>query len=353
MLTTGCALQTELDKFKNQKEKTPEQNVTSQEQIKAAADATELKKQEDFNASGQAKAIIDETDLWMAYVNEEIGFNFKYPHNVSLEKEDGKLLLSLSVMDIDEMENEAPLGFGKKNSLKIRESLLNGEYGEDIDFPLNTSKKARKIKGRNAQDFMVLSRFEVCDVTFERKLNFFIDDYQVILTLKIPKEKIIASMPEFFTTNEENCGEEQIWNFELQKMFYENLSAGAGSTSAVEWFNTFEQIVNTIKFNGEETDTEETLEKISKIDTLLGSWISLDDAKSVIKFTSSTKIDYYENKKMSESNFTLDEEEIYLTVEGDNEIEIYEYEIMELKDDTLKLMFLPRGNILDYEKINY
>jgi len=341
MLTSGCALQTELNKFKKGQGDTPKQeNQTEQVQPDLS------KEEEEFNNSGQAKAIINESDLWMVYENENAGFELKYPHNVSMEKEEGKMFLSVNIMDIDEMEEEAPLGFGKKMALANQKSLEDKEYGKSVDFQLENSKKVRELSLTNAQEFMVLTRFEVCDVAFERKLYFFNNNQQVVITLKTDKENILKEMPEYFKLNKENCGEEQIWNFDLQETFYNNLVNEVGSKTALEWFKTFDEIVDTIKFEGEEEEEEI---KTSNLNLIQGSWISLDNAKSVIKFTSSTKIDYYENKKLAEDSFDIEED--HLTVGADEDL--FEYTIVKITDTNLILTYLPRGNTLLYERINY
>jgi len=96
----------------------------------------------------------------------------------------------------------------------------------------------------------------------------------------------------------------------------------------------------------------ETLENCAedcgdKLDLLQGKWRASDDLNSVIEFKNQTKIDYYSNEKLFESDFTLEQD--YLVVgSGD---EVFEYRIIELSDTVLSLMYLPRGNILEYEKI--
>ncbi len=99
----------------------------------------------------------------------------------------------------------------------------------------------------------------------------------------------------------------------------------------------------------------------TSVDLLQGKWISLDDKKSVIEFINNQKMDIYAGKKMSASEFQLhdkfpveegdikNENGKYLIV-GENE-EVFGYNIIELSDKNLTLMYLPRGNILKYEKI--
>jgi hypothetical protein len=93
---------------------------------------------------------------------------------------------------------------------------------------------------------MVLSRFEVCDVTFERELNFFNNDYQVINQLSLALRKLIAeSEPDYLKADETNCpGSGAVWDFQndAQKKFYEALVAGKGSEAAEKWYKAFDEI---------------------------------------------------------------------------------------------------------------
>jgi hypothetical protein len=202
-----------------------------------------------FYDSGRAKAIEKESDLWQFFESPEADFSFRYPHNVSREaSESTRLFLSIDTKAIAEMEEFAPLGFGSDMALKNKEALARGEYGEGVDFSLPASQTVRNLGAVNAQDFMVLGRFEVCDKVLERKLYFFHKEHQVVITLEIPRERVASAIPELLVTNFENCGEERVWDFGKQPLFYTELVAGNGEEAIQEWFDTFEQIVETIEF---------------------------------------------------------------------------------------------------------
>ena len=291
----------------------------------------------EFNQSGRAKAIEDETDLWNYYEDVNACFSIKYPHNVSFgEAGDSLFHLSIKSQAVDLLEGT--MGLNKETALKNIESLKQGKYGKSVDWPLEESKKVRKIGENNAQEFMVLSRFEICNVVFERKLYFFNRNHQIVITLTGPKDEIVNSVPEYFELNPENCGEEKIWNFESQKLFFQKLESNAGSEVAQNWFNLFDEIVATI-----------ILEQESPInfDLLQGKWISIDDTNSIIEFRDNSKIDYYSDEQLFEGDFNLDKD--YLVVSSNDEV--FEYRIIDLSDEILTLMFLPRGNTLRYQRI--
>jgi len=313
----------------------------------ASPNAKNNNAEEEFNNSGRAKAYEHETDSWPAHKDEDANFHLRYSFEVSTD--DSFPRLTIDSQKINTLKGT--MGFNRETATKNQASLNNGEYGQDVDWPLEGSKKVRAVDGpsttdpkesgngvnKNAQEFMVLGRFEICDVTFERKLYFFNNGHQVIITLIGDKEKIIAEMPEYFTTNQENCMDEIIWDIEKQEQFYTDLASNKGSNSAQDWFDTFDRIVETI-----------TIDKATMISKLFGRWVSLDDEKSVIEFTDSTKIDTYNGEKMSEDIFKLNEK--HLTVGAGDDL--FEYDIIEITDETLTMIYLGRGNILRYQRLD-
>lgn len=206
--------------------------------------------EEEFNASGRAKAIEQASDLWQVYTDEATGLSLRYPGNVVIDN-DGKagdvLRLTVGTQNIDEMPDQAPLGYGKENSMANMAALAKGEYGNPYGFALAESKKVRSLAGANAQEFMVLARFEVCDVTFQRNLYFFNNNHLVVLSLLGPKEAIQKESSQYFKQDAQNCGQELIWDFGLQGDFYNALDSGQGESVAQEWFDAFEQIADTIE----------------------------------------------------------------------------------------------------------
>src|SRR3989339_381452 len=290
--------------------------------------------EKEFNESGRAKAIEKEEDLWQFYENIFSLFSLKYPHSVSLNGKNEDLSLQLII-----------------TSKKI-ETLEDTEYGQDVDWPFGASKKIRKIKNKNAQEFMVLNRFEVCDVNFGRKLYFFNNNYQVVITLKIDPKIIKNSMPNYFTTNKEDCGEELVWDLEKQEDFYNTLKSGQGSPEAQNWFNTFDRIIETIEFI--ETTNKNNLEQIQ------GIWTSIDDTKYIVAFLNDKRIEFYDNKKTSENileiynHYPITTESVqdkngkYLrVVDGED---VFEYKIDSISESELTLIYLPQGNMLKFKK---
>ncbi len=297
--------------------------------------------EQEFNNSGQAKAIEDETDLWKFYDDSDVGFDIKYPHNVKLDGQRNEEL-SLIIRETNLEDLNLP-GFGKEEALKDMISLSGGEYGSDFDWPIEISKKVRNLGDINAQEFMALSRFEVCDVVFERILVFYNNDQQVQIIVRGDKDEIINSMPEYFKIDETNCQDEKIWDFDKQEQFYEVLSKGKGSAVAQEWFDSFDDIVDTIELNNENLPVQAS----DKLSLLQGKWFSVDDENSVIEFKDNLKIDFYSGEKMFEGIFELNDNNLKVNENG----EIFEYTINEISESNLILMFLPRGNILKYHKV--
>jgi hypothetical protein len=312
--------------------------------------------EKDFNNSGRAKAIIDETDLWSYYENLMAGFTIKYPHSVFFDDKNADALYKLSISAEKIKTLEGTMGFNKETALKNQKSLNNGEYGTEVDWPLEVSKKVVNLGDITAQEFMVLGRFEVCSVSFIRTLYFFNDDNQVVISLSGPEDMIVKTMPEYFTTDPANCGEQKIWDFEKQAQFYNDLADNKGSVIAQEWFDSFSKIIKTINFKKSANDIESS----TYYGQLQGKWVSVDDPKSVIEFIKDYKIDYYDKEFMSKAGFKLydhfplnkgsvinNDGQYLIVVDGDDK---FEYEIIKLSDSELELIYMGRGNILRYEK---
>jgi len=269
--------------------------------------------EEEFNESGRAKAIEGETDLWQFHEDANTGFSIKYPHDVEINKEDW--------------------GPG----LYVASNLVEEIDGPSSDFPLEESKKVVQIGDISAESFLILGRFEVCDVTFERKLKFVNNGYDASVVLMGDKEVLVnENQSEYFTTNEENCGNMPIWDFDKQGDFFKMLEDGNGPEKTQEWFDLFNDIVGTIEF----------YEAPDSYSVIQGRWISVDDNDSVIEFIGDKKIDYYQDEEISEREFEINENNLIVRGDDDN----FEYEIVELSDEMLELIYLPRGNTLRYTR---
>lgn len=311
----------------------------------AKSPATVSDDEQEFNDSGRAKAISNETDLWQFYEDTDAGFSIRYPHNVALNGEDDTAQLQLTISSEPIETLEGTMGFNAETASKNLIALNNGKYGDHVDFALTESQKIRVLGDTYAQEYMVIGRFEVCDVTFERSLYFFHNDNQIVVTLSAPDAVIQDSSPEYFETNSENCGNTLVWDFDLQPQFYTDLANETGSPVAQEWFDTFSQIVDTIVLN------------IDISDVLQGEWISADDPLSSIEFSASDKIDLYDDKELHRGTFTLSNIMLsdtnpkavkltLLTVQADDDI--MTYTIISLSDTELVMQYLPRGNVLKY-----
>lgn len=306
-----------------------------------------LSAEEEFNNSGRAKAIEDETDLWMFYNDEQTGLEVRYPGDVSMGDAEATYLLDIKRDKVAGLEGT--MGFDQETAILNQTALEAGEYGESVDFPYEDSKQVRTVAGVNAQDFIVFGRFEVCDVSLDRIAYFFYDGYQYVLTLSMNKDALSA---EYLTLDQANCGEEKMWNMEKQVEFFEKLKKGEASEAVQRWYNVFDEIIATAKF-------EEVSITGNNLNLLYGTWQSADDADSVIEFKADKRISYYAGEEMSESAFQLcldqaceviDSSGMFIQtteMEGDN----LDYEINVLDAENLELIYLGQGNTLNYKRV--
>ncbi|MFA7171525.1 MAG: hypothetical protein WC180_06045, partial [Candidatus Paceibacterota bacterium] len=209
--------------------------------------------EEEFNNSGQAKAIEKESDLWPVFEDAEVGFSVHYPQDANLvdQKEsvteaDG-IYYKIDVRDFG--EGDLPRDLSAEEAQKNVESLSSGEFGINHENSLELSQKVRSVGFLFAQDFMVLSRFDVCSVTMERTLLFYFNNKQISITAYAPINVLQKTMPEYFISDKENCGEQSRWNFDKQNEFYQQLADKKAPADIQQWFDNFDKMAETIIFD--------------------------------------------------------------------------------------------------------
>lgn len=255
-LLTACSEETKQDPENSpisQPETTEEPANVSKALKTNSKELSQIEKEEaEFNASGRAKAIEKESDLWNLFENEEVGFSFQYPGDVTVIEgmetpNPDQLSLLVTLKEIGKVDEPGDLD--KAESQKNIEALNAGEFGTVSDFALESSQKTTSVGFLFAQDYLVLSRFEVCNVTLERKLSFYFNNQFITLAFKGPAGKLIETMPDYFVEDAENCGNEKVWDFDKQDAFYQTLVEGNGAPEIQDWFQRFDQIAETITVN--------------------------------------------------------------------------------------------------------
>lgn len=246
-----------------QKDKKEEAQEQAREEAQKKQEAEDAQKAKDNQAQNQAnqKNNSDNQDSdqhqgWETYQSENAKFSLQYPPTVKLVEEvnsssDGELVMVVTENKIDSMDDQAPLGYGKETATKDQQELAQGKFGEEIDMPLEASKKVVKINDQiNGKSFVVLGRFDVCSVTFEKQLIFYNNGYQIVVDLYGPIAKIETSMPKYFVVDQKQCGTEKMWdlkNTNVQDEFYQALIDKKGSGLAQSWFDTMDEIMGTVK----------------------------------------------------------------------------------------------------------
>lgn len=183
--------------------------------------------------------------IW--YPSNEVDMSEAY------DPDSGKMQLLVEIIDINDLPDDpSPMGMDKPTVLAEQKALEQWNFGEEPDFLVSNSKKVIEISTWvNAKEYMVLSRFDVCDVTFERVLRFYRDDHLVKVTLSWLSSKIIDENPDFFTTDETNCWPNKMWDFQWDDQvlqdFYDKVSNH--KTTGVQtnnWYNVFDLIADGI-----------------------------------------------------------------------------------------------------------
>lgn len=325
----GCGVKTETAEF-----------VRPRAAVKPVEPVEVSPEEQEFLDSGRAKAIVDETDLWKLYEDDATGLLLRYPNDVSLagDRPDARFRLDVDVKPVTGLDGT--MGYNEETATENREALNAGEYGKDVDFPLLESKKVRMLDGMNAQEFMVLGRFDVCDVTLERKLYFFRGDRQVVITLSVQDAKAVAEESGYFIRDEANCGSELVWNRDKQKLLYDDLVAGSAEPELQEWYDLFDLMAETVVVEDEAPPG------------IVGRWQAVDDEKSVVEFTDSEKTDYYDGEPLFVGNYQVDPIDRLTVVSDEAPEETFVYKVVEASADRLVLVYLDRGNTLEYRRLS-
>ncbi|MDD3302871.1 MAG: hypothetical protein PHN31_04890 [Candidatus Gracilibacteria bacterium] len=209
--------------------------------------------EQEFNDSGRAKAIESESDMWQIYEDKDIGFSFKYPIGTNLITEENYTLdpnqsyIKVEIKNIG--DKVAPNDLTKEEDMKNIEDLSAGKFGVNYDNPIQESKKVDTVGNIFGQDFLVLSRFDVCNVTVERVLVFYFNNKKIILTSYAPTSTLRTSATDYFMLDEANCGQDTRWDFDKQKDFYQSLVDNKGPQDIQIWYNDFDKMLETITFD--------------------------------------------------------------------------------------------------------
>jgi|GEM_PF-4731044 len=214
-------------------------------------------------------SIIFANNNWQIYTNKQAGFSIKYLDNVSItvrlqgnsgsesitlfESINKKSLIDLKIC-IDDIETieEAPCRYDKESALEEKNLLDKGKSGGGIDWAIDVA--LIKIDNIYGESFIILSRFAIDDISLERVLLFFHNNYRIIIYFDAQKLKEIAikTMPDFFYKMENCYGNESdccSWNTEGKSYneFNKILKNGKGSKEIQMRYDMFDEIIDTIK----------------------------------------------------------------------------------------------------------
>jgi hypothetical protein len=206
---------------------------------------------------------------WNTYINKESGFSVKYPENISItvqnsgkfeskgeilfisEKEDS--LINLTIY-IDDLENipDVPMRYNKESALQEKANLDQGKIGGGIDWARDLELK--NIGNDFGEKFIVLSRFEISDITFERMFLLFHNNFRLIIKLDANglRKDVFKTMPEYFHKMD-NCSGYDCMSWNSEGKSYEDfgslLKSGKANKIIQDWYNLFDSIIGTIILN--------------------------------------------------------------------------------------------------------
>jgi len=193
-----------------------------------------------------------EVQKWVTYTDNKAGFSIKYPLYASMVN--GNYRLLISAQNLDTFSN-VPEKY--QDLLEEEKTLSKGLIPKDRDWSLEAAHKVRRIGSVYAEEELVFSMFQGCDPFFNRQINFYHNNNLVTVSLRGPRDQIVFENVDlfslyYFDTNnpirKRSCTD---WKretvSEARQTFYQELLKGEGTTTAQEWFDLFDQIVETIE----------------------------------------------------------------------------------------------------------
>jgi len=231
--------------------------ATAEQSDAGKQESSELEKSAspDLEFSGEKQdSVSSEQVTDIMFHNYDADFAFTYPQHILtlssnpyVRKDFGDMLLSVEILEIENIETTD--GYDKEAVKKDKEELEKGNFYDIIDFVFEPSKRVVKILDTHVKDFIIFSRFDECNITFERKAIFYNNGYQVIITLHGDVDKITESMADYFVRDDINCGGRLVWDSNKQQDFYEKIVSGQASEITQTWYDTFDSVLELLQIN--------------------------------------------------------------------------------------------------------
>ncbi|MCD4760636.1 hypothetical protein K8R42_01940 [bacterium] len=219
-----------------------------------------------FDIFYQSFKFLEDTSDWQTYTDQAAGFSLQYPKNLFINElnhaTDEKSTLFITVEAIDDLPEAAPFAMGKESAIEDRALLSQGQFGITNYGGREYTQDVLSIDNHYVKIFTGFGVLEICNVEFSRRLIFYNNDYRVYISLIGPANKIKNSMSSYFDAPPNDCDPNSthldepilysIWDYSnenIREDFYNTLIIGNGSDVAQEWFDIFDQIVNSIEIN--------------------------------------------------------------------------------------------------------
>jgi len=226
--------------------------------IEELSDSTELQDETSEQSPGTDESTltenggsIDKPRNDVMFYNSEVNFAFIYPQeHLTISSypywpgDYGDLSLNVSINAVEDLK-----GSEKEAAISERDALESGDFGPDTDFSYEPSKKVVKVSDTFVKEFLVFSRYDICDVNFDWESHFYNNGYQVLIKLTADSDKIVESMDQYFRYDKANCSNKKVWDFEKQDEFYDKLMSGQLTGLSSEWFDAFDSIRYLLQIN--------------------------------------------------------------------------------------------------------
>ncbi len=188
------------------------------------------------------------------YTHPTLGLSFQHdpliPVVDSTAPSTSASYLRIFTKDLSNYQDE-PNGYDLETALLDKKALDNNSLSNvTIDWPATPSTLTHLNNNTYAQEFMVLSRLDVCDVTLERRLIFYYKNHQIILVYQ-GDPQWLSQDNTYLITDPNNCGDSKVWDFEnnTAQTFISDLKNNQASPAIQSWYNQLTQILTTVTFS--------------------------------------------------------------------------------------------------------
>lgn len=200
---------------------------------------------QDGAADGEDEPAADAAVAMKTFHNDEAGYTFQFPASMAVNSPDRTSLHPFAYTSPLGTMHEAYRG----RTEPIKTNLEKGRLTKDHGFAVKASHKLVRLNdGTYAQQYITLRELDACNVQFTATLEFYRNDYQVMIGMSGPEAKFSKLLPDYIGNNA-MCPGALSWNDQGMEEFYAALVADEAPVQVQAWYEAFKAMVKTVRVN--------------------------------------------------------------------------------------------------------